>query len=136
LTASISFSRCAVTACSSASLEAVDLLLVAGAPAAQAAKKVTTTVPIVMTNAADPVGTGLVASLARPGGNVTGMSDFNEGVAAKRLALIKEIITSASRVAVLYNPANPTNPRQLKMVQDAAPTVGVALMPLEARNIG
>ena len=111
-----------------------DILVVAGAPAAQAAKKVTATVPIVMTNAADPVGTGLVASLARPGGNVTGLSDFNEGVVVKRLELVKEVIPSASRVAVLYNPANPTNPRQLKLIQDAAPTLGITVVPLEART--
>ncbi|MBM3221117.1 MAG: ABC transporter substrate-binding protein [Candidatus Rokubacteria bacterium] len=109
----------------------VDVLLVAGAPSAQAAKRVTQTVPIVMTNAADPVGTGLVSSLARPGGNVTGLSDFNEGTVAKRLSLIKEILPSASRVAVFYNPSNPTNPRQLKLTQDAARTVGITLTPFQ-----
>jgi hypothetical protein len=87
-----------------------------------------------MTNAADPVGTGLVASLARPGGNITGLSDFNEGVVAKRLALVKDILPAASRVAVLYNPANPTNPRQFKLTQDAARTLGMTLLPLEART--
>jgi putative ABC transport system substrate-binding protein len=112
----------------------VDILLAAGAPAAGAAKRATTTVPIVMTNAADPVGTGLVASLARPGGNITGLSDFNEGVVAKRLALLKDIIPTASRVAVLYNPANPTNPRQFTLTQDAARTLAITLLPLEARN--
>ena len=66
----------------------VDLLVVAGTPAAQAAKTLTTVIPIVMTNAADPVWTGLVASLARPGGNITGLSDFNTGVVAKRLELL------------------------------------------------
>ena len=111
----------------------IDLFLVAGAPAAHAAKKVTTTLLIVMTNAADPVGVGLVASLARPGGNVTGLSDFNEGVVAKRLAILKEIIPSASRVAVLYNPTNPTNPRQLKLTQDAARTLGITVLALDIR---
>ena len=66
----------------------VDLLVVAGTPAAQAAKALTSIIPSVMTNAADPVGTGLVASLARPGGNITGLSDFNTGVVAKRLELL------------------------------------------------
>ena len=112
----------------------VDLLLVAGAPSAQAAMRVTKTVPIVMTNAADPVGTGLVASLARPGGNVTGMSDFNEGTVAKRLTLIKDILPAASRMAVLYNSTNPTNPRQLKLTQDAARTVGMSVVPFDARS--
>jgi len=90
-----------------------DVLVVAGAPAAHAAKTVTRAIPIVMTNAADPVGTGLVASLGRPGGNVTGLSDFNAGVVVKRLEILKEIVPSAARVAVLFNPENPTNPLQL-----------------------
>ncbi len=112
----------------------VDLFLVAGAPAAQAAKSVTSTVPIVMTNAADPVGIGLVTSLARPGGNVTGLSDFNEGVVAKRLSLLKEIIPGATRVAVLYNTTNPTNPRQLKLTQDAARALGITVIALDVRT--
>ncbi len=112
----------------------VDVLVVAGAPAAHAAKKATRVIPIVMTNAADPVGTGLVASLARPGGNVTGVSDFNAGVVAKRLELLKEVVPSASRVAVLLNPANPTNPLQLKLTQVAATTLGVTLLSFEAKG--
>ncbi|MBM4440457.1 MAG: ABC transporter substrate-binding protein [Candidatus Rokubacteria bacterium] len=112
----------------------VDVLVVAGAPAARAAKNATTTVPIVMTNAADPVGTGLVASLARPGGNITGLSDFNEGVIAKRLALLKEVVPGASRVGVIYNPANPTNPIQLRLTHEAARSLGVTLVPLEAES--
>jgi len=112
----------------------VDVLVVSGAPAAHAAKKATGTIPIVITNAADPVGTGLVASLARPGGNVTGLSDFNAGVITKRLELLKEVVPSASRIAILLNPANPTNPRQLKLVQAAAPAVGVTLLALEAKG--
>jgi putative tryptophan/tyrosine transport system substrate-binding protein len=112
----------------------VDVLVVAGAPAAHAAKKATRVIPIVMTNAADPVGTGLVASLARPGGNVTGLSDFNAGVVAKRLELLKEVVPSASRVAVLLNPANPTNPPQLKLTQVAATTLGMTLLSVEAKG--
>jgi len=112
----------------------VDMLVVAGAPAAHAAKNATSVIPIVMTNAADPVGTGLVASLARPGGNITGLSDFNVGVITKRLELIKEVVPSASRVAVLLNPTNPTNPLQLKEIQAAAPGLGVTPLPLEAKG--
>jgi putative ABC transport system substrate-binding protein len=112
----------------------VDILVVTGAPAAQAAKNATTVVPIVMTNHADPVGTAIVASLARPGGNITGLSDFNAAVVAKRLELLKEAVPSASRVAVLSNPANPTNPLQLKLTQDAARALGVTLLSLEART--
>jgi putative ABC transport system substrate-binding protein len=112
----------------------VDLLVVTGAPAAHAAKKTTSTIPIVMTNAADPVGTGLVASLAHPGGNVTGLSDFTAGVVAKRLELLKEVVPKVSHVAVLLNPANPTNPLQLKLTQTAAPRLGVTLLSLEAKG--
>src|ERR1051325_5117136 len=104
----------------------VDVIVATGAPASQAAKKTTRTVPIVMGNAADPVRTGLVASLARPGGNVTGLSDFAEGVITKRLELLKEVAPAIARVAVLLNPGNPSNPLQLKEVQAAAPSVGFA----------
>jgi len=113
----------------------VDILVVMGAPAAHAAKNATSVIPIVIGNAADPVGTGLVASLARPGGNITGLSDFNLGVVTKRFELLKEVVPSASRVAVLLNPANPTNPLQLKEIQAVAPALGVTLLPLEAREL-
>jgi putative ABC transport system substrate-binding protein len=112
----------------------VDILVARGAPAAHAAKNATSTIPIVMGNAADPVGTGLVASLARPGGNITGMSDFNSGVITKRLELLKEVVPTVSRVAVLLNPANPTNPPQLKEVQAVAPALGVTLLSLEVKG--
>ena len=111
----------------------VDILVVSGAPASTAARNATSVIPIVMTDVADPVGIGLVTSLPRPGGNVTGLSDFNAGVVAKRLELLKELLPSASRVGILLNPANPSNPLQLKLTQAAAPTLGVALLPLEAR---
>jgi ABC-type uncharacterized transport system substrate-binding protein len=112
----------------------VDILVARGAPAAHAAKNATSTIPIVMGNAADPVGTGLVASLARPGGNITGLSDFNSGVITKRLELLKEVVPTVSRVAVLLNPANPTNPPQLKEVQAVAPALGVTLLSLELKG--
>ena len=110
----------------------VNVLVVAGAPAAHAAKNATRTIPIVMTNAADPVGTGLVASLARPGGNITGLSDFNTGVVAKRLELLKEIVPAATRVGVLSNPRNPTNPTQVKLTLAAAPALGLTVLTVEA----
>ncbi len=112
----------------------VDILVAEGAPAAHAAKNATRTIPIVIGNAADPVGTGLVASLARPGGNITGLSDFNLGVITKRLEILKEVVPTASRIAVLLNPTNPTNPLQLKEIQAAAPALGVTLLPLEAKG--
>lgn len=107
-----------------------DVLVVAGAPAAHAAKNATRTMPIVMTNAADPVGTGLVASLARPGGNITGLSDFLAGVVLKRVETLREIVPSASRVTVLHNPGNPTNPLQLRLIQESAPALGIRPSPL------
>ena len=112
----------------------VDVLVVAGAPAAHAAKKASSLIPIVMTAVADPVGMGLVASLARPGGRITGMSDFNTGVVAKRLELLRQVAPSVSRVAVLLNPTNPSNPPQLKVTQDAAATLALTLLPFEAKR--
>jgi putative ABC transport system substrate-binding protein len=112
----------------------VDVFVVAGAPAAHAAKKASSVIPIVMTAVADPVGMGLVASLARPGGNITGLSDFNTGVVAKRLELLREVVPSLSRVAVLLNPTNPSNPPQLKLTQAAAATLAVTLLAFEAKR--
>ena len=112
----------------------VDVFVVAGAPAAHAAKKASSVIPIVMTAVADPVGMGLVASLARPGGSVTGLSDFNTGVVAKRLELLREVAPSVSRVAVLLNPSNPSNPPQLKLTQAAAATLAVTLLSFEAKR--
>jgi putative ABC transport system substrate-binding protein len=112
----------------------VDILVVVGAPASRAARSATNVIPIVMVGVADPVGIGLVSSLARPGGNLTGLSDFNAGVVAKRLELLKEVVPSATRVVVLLNPTNPSNPFQLKLTQAAALTLGVTPLPVEAKS--
>ena len=112
----------------------VDVLLALGLPAASAAKQVTTTIPIVFTGG-DPVRTGLVASLARPGGNVTGLSDATVDVSTKRLELLKEVVPTLSRVAMLWNPANPTNPLQLKDTQAAAPALGMTVYAVEVKGI-
>jgi putative ABC transport system substrate-binding protein len=85
----------------------VDVILALGTPAARAAKQATTTIPIVMTGG-DPVRAGVVASLARPGGNVTGFADATVDVSTKRLELLKEVVPKLSRVAILWNPLNPT----------------------------
>jgi putative ABC transport system substrate-binding protein len=82
----------------------VDLIVAPATRAIQAAKEATHTIPIVMTNSRDPVGTGVVAGLARPGGNITGMSMMTPDVSAKRLQLLKEVVPRASRVAILWNP--------------------------------
>jgi putative ABC transport system substrate-binding protein len=113
----------------------VDILVAVGAPASLAARKTTSVIPIVMVGVADPVGVGLVDSLARPGGNITGLSDFNAGVVAKRLELLREVVPSASRVVVLWNPTNPSNPLQLKLTEAAAATLGVRLLPFEAKSV-
>jgi putative tryptophan/tyrosine transport system substrate-binding protein len=105
-----------------------------GDPAAHAAKKATTAIPIVIVTSPDPVGTGLIASLAHPGGNVTGLSDFHGGVVTKRLELLKDVAPLASRIVVLLNPANPSNPIQLKDIQAAAPAFRVTLISLEVKG--
>jgi putative ABC transport system substrate-binding protein len=87
-----------------------------------------------MANEPDPVGTGIVTSLSHPGGNVTGLSDLHADLAPKRLQLLKEAVPSASRVAVLLNPATPHAVIQWKSIQAAAPTVGVTLLPVEVKG--
>jgi putative ABC transport system substrate-binding protein len=99
----------------------VDVLVVFGDAAILAAKNATSTIPIVMTLHPDPVGDGIVASFARPGGNVTGLSDLHSVLATKRLEILKEVVPSASRIAVFFHAANPTLLRQLKDIQDIAP---------------
>ena len=87
-------------------------------------------IPIVFAVSADPVGAGYVASLARPGGNITGLSDSHSELVPKRLELIKEVVPSATRVAVLWSPASPNGARQLKTLQDVAPRLGLTLLPI------
>ena len=114
----------------------VDVLVVSGAVGVLAAKKATTTVPIVFLGVGDPVGSGIVASLARPGGNITGTSiALGEGFAGKWLELLKEAVPSLSHVAVLWNSANPTAATYLKEMRGTAQAVLVRLDLLEARNV-
>ncbi len=115
----------------------VDVIVVAGArPAIQAAKNATKTIPIVMTGAGvDPVEAGLVDSLARPGGNVTGITDISGVLVGKRLELLKEAVTKLARVAVLYDPANPSS--VLAMKEDlpvVARALKLTLQPWEVRD--
>jgi ABC-type uncharacterized transport system substrate-binding protein len=112
----------------------IDVLVVYGMVAVKAAKRVTNTIPIVMANAVDPVGAGLVASLARPGGNITGLSDYHFATVTKRLELLKEVVPTASRVGVLFNPANASNPLQVKDLQRVAPSLKVSVTPVEAKT--
>jgi putative tryptophan/tyrosine transport system substrate-binding protein len=103
-------------------------------PAALAAKAATRTVPIVMVTLADPVRTGLVASLAAPGGNVTGMSNMASELAAKRLSILKEAVPSLSRVLVLTYNADPIAPLQVESLKEAAPQLGVTLLLQDIRS--
>jgi putative ABC transport system substrate-binding protein len=112
----------------------VDIIVTQGSPAAEAAKKTTSTIPIVMATGGDAVGSGLVASLARPGGNITGLSTLATDLAAKRLELLKEVVPKASLVAILLNPANATNPLQLKEIKAVAPALGVILLSVEVKG--
>src|SRR5439155_8517708 len=96
-------------------------------PAALAAKHATQTIPIVMTAAIDPVGVGLVASLARPGGNLTGLSSLGPELSGKRLELLKEVVPGLTQVAVLWNAANPANAAVWHETQAAARALGLLL---------
>jgi putative tryptophan/tyrosine transport system substrate-binding protein len=106
----------------------VDVLVVYGDAAILAAKNATSTIPIVMTVHPDPVGDGIIASLARPGGNVTGLSDLHTVLVTKRLEILKEVVPSASRIAVFFHAGNPTLLRQLKDIQDIAPAFRVTVL--------
>ena len=113
----------------------VDVIVAAGDPAIQAAQRATTTLPIVMVAAGDPVRGGLVASLARPGGNITGMTFLSRELAAKRLEILKEAVPTASRVAVLWNPDNPGGLLGFKATQAAAETLRLTLQSFEVRKV-
>jgi putative ABC transport system substrate-binding protein len=112
----------------------VDIIVVGGSPATQAAKNATKTIPIVMTNVNDPVGIGLVASLAHPGGNVTGLSNVGSDLGAKQLELLKEAFPKVSRVAVLWDSANPGNALWLGEMKVAAVALRITLQPLEVHR--
>jgi putative ABC transport system substrate-binding protein len=112
----------------------VDVIVVESTFTAQAVKRATSTIPIVMAIVADPVGSGLVASLAHPGGNVTGLAMLHTELAAKRLQLLKETIPHLIRVAVLWNPATPSHPKAIEELKAAAPSLSIALTFVSART--
>jgi putative ABC transport system substrate-binding protein len=112
----------------------VDLIATSGTPPTRAAKQATTTIPIVMIGIGDPVGAGLAASLARPGGNITGNTILGPDVAGKRLQLLMEVLPSVSRVAFLWNPDNASHPAQLAELQVAVQTLGMKLLPVAVRS--
>jgi len=111
----------------------VDVIVAGTAPAPEAAKRATSMIPIVMLSHPDPVGSGLVASLARPGGNVTGLSSLSPELRGKQIQLLKEALPSLSRVAILSNPSIPSHAMDVKETEVAARALKMRLQVLEVR---
>ena len=112
-----------------------DVVITSTTPAALALRNATTTVPIVIPTAIDPVGTGLIAGLAHPGGNITGGALLSAELGAKRLELLKELVPGLSRTAVLWNGANPANSLAWRETEGAARTLGVTLQSYDVRGL-
>jgi putative ABC transport system substrate-binding protein len=112
----------------------VDVIVTSGVPAVLAAKRATSSIPIVFTVVADPVGSGLVASLARPGGNITGLSNQSTDVAGKRLDLLREVIPGLHRLAVIADIDNPDSVIEVREVRMAATKLGLEVVVLEIRK--
>jgi putative ABC transport system substrate-binding protein len=112
----------------------VDLIVTRGTPAARAAKQATDKIPIVMAAIGEPLGVGVVESLARPGGNVTGLSAFVTELAGKRVELVKELRPGTSTAALFHNMGNPVVPRQWEETQKAAQALGVDVILLDVRT--
>ncbi len=111
----------------------VDVIVATIAAAVSAARQATTTIPIVMV-VNDPVAAGFVSTLARPGGNITGLSMMSPEVVGKQMELLREVMPKISRLAVLWNPSNPGHPPQLRQAEVAARTLGMQLQPLKAQT--
>jgi putative ABC transport system substrate-binding protein len=114
----------------------VDLIVTAGTPASLAVKNATTSIPLVMVAVGDPVGTGLVPSLARPGGNLTGLSSIAPDLEGKRLELLREVVPALARVAVFFNSSNLFHTVSLRQAQAAAQASGLRLQTLDVRTAG
>jgi putative ABC transport system substrate-binding protein len=112
----------------------VDVIVTSGGAAAQSAKKATSTIPIILLGAGDPVGAGLVASMARPGGNITGVTEFSTDLSGKRLQLLTEAVPGISRVAVLYNSSDPAMTLRYQAFKEAAVALGITVQPLGVRE--
>jgi putative ABC transport system substrate-binding protein len=112
----------------------VDIIVSVGTVTTIALQKATSTIPIVMANTFDPVGTGMVKTLARPGGNITGLSSLGGDIGGKHLEMLLGVAPKLSRVAVLLNPGNQSNPLLLKSIQSAALKTSAEILPLEART--
>jgi putative tryptophan/tyrosine transport system substrate-binding protein len=114
----------------------VDVIVTVGTPPTLAAKQATAVIPIVFAAASDPVGTGVVASLARPGGNVTGLSNQVSDTGGKKLELLREVIPGLRRLAILVNVSNPAVALEVGEVQTAARTLGLVVVRSEIRQVG
>jgi putative ABC transport system substrate-binding protein len=112
----------------------VDVIVTVGSGDTRAAKEATATIPIVMIQAGDPVGSGFVASLARPGGNITGLANFRPELSGKRLELLKEIVPKLSRVAIFLGPTSADYVQVLKELDLAAGPLGMKLQHLDIRS--
>ena len=112
----------------------VDVIVAAGTVATEVAQRATTTIPIVIAASVDPVGSGFVKSLARPGGNITGLSLATSDFSPKHLELLMTVVPKLSRVAVLVSPDNSAHPGVLKSIQAAAQKLGVQVLPVSART--
>jgi putative ABC transport system substrate-binding protein len=112
----------------------VDVIVTSGTPAVMASKRATSTIPIVFATAGDPVGNNLVGSLARPGGNVTGLSTLGADLAGKRLELLREVVPGLGRLAIIGNAGNPFSVLEMEEVQAAARTLGLDVATLEIRH--
>jgi putative ABC transport system substrate-binding protein len=112
----------------------VDVIVTAGTPASLAVQKSGTTIPLVMVAVGDPVGTGLVASLARPGGNATGLSSIAPDLEGKRLELLRDVVPNFAHVAVLWNPSNPFHTISLQHARDAAKVLHIKLLAVPVRT--
>src|SRR5262249_59457022 len=113
----------------------VDLIVTAGGPAAEAAKKATSTIPVVLWGAGDPVATGLVLNVAHPGGNITGVTELSTELTGKRMQLFKEAIPGLARVAIIWNAGDRAMSLRSAEAEAAAPGLGLSLMSLPIRQL-
>jgi ABC-type uncharacterized transport system substrate-binding protein len=114
----------------------MDVIVSVGTAETRAARQATSTVPLVMVHVADPVGAGFASSIARPGGNITGLAILFPEVSVKQLELFRELIVAAKVVAVLWNPSNPSHPPALRALEQAAPALGLKLQPVSRQESG
>ena len=112
----------------------VDVIVTQGVVPSMAARRASTSIPVVMATAGDPIGTGLVASLARPGGNVTGLTQMNPEVTGKRLELLREMLPGLARVAILWNPGNPVSRPELEKTEASARLLRLSTQSFEVKN--